>query len=205
MRLKRAQRLLVIAFAISLLIHLTFAVSVHPWRGREANEVEVVSIQHRLAMTRLQTPPPPPKATPVPHPTPAQRMRPRKAVAPSATGGGRGAPAATPAPVETSAPRATPTAGCEKSDIDAAITEDPPQPQIPNDARTDGTNGVASVNVHLDDHGDVTAANVSQSTGNSSLDVVALAMAREARYSPALHACKPVAANYTFRVRFYAW
>ena len=204
---KRAQRLLIIAFAISLLIHLIFAVSLHPRRGREANEVEVVSIQHRpLAMTQLQTPPPPPKATPIPQRRLAQRPAPRKMPATSASGGGRGPAVATPAPIQTAAPRATASApGCEKSDVDAAITQEPSQPQIPSDVRADGTSGVASVEVRLDDRGDVTTANVSQSTGNSSLDVVALSMAREARYSPALHACKPVAASYTFRVRFYAW
>jgi hypothetical protein len=46
---------------------------------------------------------------------------------------------------------------------------------------------------------------VSQSTGNTSLDLVAVSMARDARYSPALHDCKPIAAAYDFSVKFVAW
>jgi hypothetical protein len=51
--------LLVLAFAISLILHFVFALIAHPWRNRQENDVEVVSIQHRpVIMTRLQTPPP---------------------------------------------------------------------------------------------------------------------------------------------------
>ena len=207
MRLDRAKRFLVVAFAISLLVHLLFALLAHPWRGREENQVEVVSIQRRpVAMTRLQTPPPPPKATPKPHPTPA--VRPATAE-PNSTPGqaaGNGGSEATAAPTAVPTPQATPAANaCERNDLDAAVTENAPQPEIPNDARTSGTTGVAAVDVRLDVHGEVTGATVSQSTGNSSLDLVAVAMARGSRYSPALHACKPVASAYTYRVRFFAW
>jgi len=72
-------------------------------------------------------------------------------------------------------------------------------------ARADGTSGISLIKVQIDAQGAVTSAAVSQGTGNSSLDLVALAMARGARYSPALHECKPVAAAYTFSVKFYAW
>jgi TonB family protein len=59
--------------------------------------------------------------------------------------------------------------------------------------------------VSLDPEGQVLAAAVAQSTGNSSLDLVAVGMARDARYSAALHDCKPVAGSYTFSVKFVAW
>ena len=59
--------------------------------------------------------------------------------------------------------------------------------------------------MQLDANGQVTGASVTQSTGNSSLDLVAVAMARDARYTPALHECKPVASAYTFSVKFVAW
>ena len=36
-------------------------------------------------------------------------------------------------------------------------------------------------------------------------DVVAVGMARDARYSAALRDCKPVAGSYTFSVKFVAW
>ncbi len=206
MTFTRSQRLLVVAFAISLLLHLIFAYLAHPWRNQRENEVEVVSIQHRpMVMTQLQTPPPPPKATPAPHPQPSTRPAPVKAHGPQPQAGGAGS-AATSAPAERPSPVPTLAANaCEKSDIGAAVTENPPQPDIANAARTEGTSGVATINVQLDAQGAVTGANVVQSSGNSSLDVVALGMARDARYSPALHACKAVASAYAFRVRFFAW
>jgi outer membrane biosynthesis protein TonB len=46
---------------------------------------------------------------------------------------------------------------------------------------------------------------VAQSTGNSSLDLVAVSMAREAHYDPPLHDCKPIAGAATFSVKFVAW
>ena len=204
--MNRAKRFLIVAFAISLLLHLLFALLAHPWRGRQENQLEVVSIQRRpVMMTRLQTPPPP-KATPKPHPSPA--VAPATAQPRSTPGqaAGNGANAATAAPAAAPTPQTTPASNaCERSDIDAAVAENPPQPDIPNGARSSGTSGVVAVDVRLDIHGEVTGATVSQSTGNSSLDLVAVAMARGARYTPALHACKPVASAYTFRVRFYAW
>jgi len=206
MSLTRSQRLLVLAFAISLLLHLVFAFVVHPWRNRRDNEVEAVSIQHRpLVMSRLQTPPPRPKSTPAPHPQPSIRPAPVRAHGAQPQAGGPGS-GATSAPAERPSPAATLAANaCEKSDLGAAVAENPPQPDIPNAARAEGTSGVATVNVQLDAQGAVTAANVTESSGNSSLDVVALGMARDARYSPALHGCKPVASAYAFRVRFFAW
>jgi TonB family protein len=59
--------------------------------------------------------------------------------------------------------------------------------------------------VQLDPQGYVLGASVTQSTGNSSLDLVAVAMARDARYAPALHDCKPVSAVAVFSVKFVAW
>ena len=156
-------------------------------------------------MTRLQTPPPP-KATPKPHPSPAVRPAPAQPRSTPGQAAGNGANSATAAPAAVPTPQATPPSNaCEKSDLDAAVAENPPQPEIPSGVRASGTGGVAAVDVRLDNHGEITGETVSQSTGNSSLDLVAVAMARGARYTPALHACKPVASAYTFRVRFYAW
>jgi TonB family protein len=61
------------------------------------------------------------------------------------------------------------------------------------------------VTVALDASGAVTGASVAQSTGSSSLDLVAVGMARDARYSAPLHDCKPIAGNATFSVKFVAW
>jgi TonB family protein len=201
------QRLLVIAFVLSLLIHVLLALFAHGLRGSRQNDVEVVTIEHRSdAMIHMATPPPRPKVTPAPHPRPSSRPAPVRAhgAQPQAAGSGsRAAATAAPTP-EPSAAATTPSA-CRKSDIGAAVTENPPQPEIPSGARAQGTSGIALVDVRLDAQGAVTGAAVSRGTGNSSLDLVAVGMARAARYAPALHDCKPVAAAYTFSVKFYAW
>ena len=81
----------------------------------------------------------------------------------------------------------------------------PAPPDIPLETRASGTSGTALVSVQLDAAGQVTGASVMQSTGNSSLDLVAVTMARDARYAPALRDCKPVVSAYTFSVKFEAW
>ncbi|MEO6836256.1 MAG: TonB family protein [Candidatus Tumulicola sp.] len=202
------QRLIVIAFALSLLLHLIFALVAHGLRNSRQNDVEVVTIEHRSnAMIHLQTPPPPRKVTPVPHPRPSTRPAPVQThgAQPQNTGAGTtSAPTVAPTP-QPSAAATTAAMACAKSDLGAAVVENPPQPDVPIAARTEGTNGIALITVQLDGQGGVTNATVSHGTGNASLDLVALGMARGARYSPALRDCKPVAAAYTFSVKFYAW
>ncbi|HEY5425008.1 MAG TPA: TonB family protein [Candidatus Tumulicola sp.] len=205
---RRSQRLLFLAVAVSLLIHLIFALLAHGLRASRQNDVEVVTIEHRSdAMIHMATPPPKPKVTPVPHPRPSARPAPARthgAPAPASGAGDIPARASTPTPEPAAA--ATPAGpSCQKSDIAPTVTALPPQPDIANAARADGTSGISLIKVQIDAQGAVTSAAVSQGTGNSSLDLVALAMARGARYSPALHECKPVAAAYTFSVKFYAW
>lgn len=198
--------MLVFALALSLLVHLIFALVVRVSRGSTQNEAEVVTIEHRAAIVRLQTPPPRPKVTPVPHPKPSSRSAPRqtRGTQPSSSGGTGVAASAAPTPVPTAVAVASPAA-CGKSDAGAAVIGDPPQPQLPIAARAEGTNGIVLIKVQLDAQGEVTGAEVSRSAGNPSLDLAAVGMARGARYAPALHACKPIAAEYTFSVKFYAW
>jgi protein TonB len=105
----------------------------------------------------------------------------------------------------TTTPAATPTSGCAQSTTAAAVVSTPAPPDIPLQARAEGTSGTALVSVQLDASGTVTGATVTQSTGNSSLDLVAVGMARDARYSPALRDCKPVASAYVYSVKFVAW
>jgi TonB family protein len=85
------------------------------------------------------------------------------------------------------------------------VVATPQPPDIPNEVRASGTSGTALVSVQLDASGQVTNTTVTQSTGNSSLDLVAIAMARAARYAPALRDCKPIASAYAFSVKFVAW
>jgi TonB family protein len=155
-------------------------------------------------MTRPPTPPPQPKRTPAPRTT-ASAPPSRKGPGNAPQSGG--ATEATPPPaVQTPEPVATATAiSCAAHDIQAAVLSTPAPPEIPPETRASGTNGVAAIGVELDAGGQVTRTTVSQSTGNTSLDLVAVSMARDARYSPALHDCKPVASAYTFSVKFVAW
>lgn len=202
----RGRRLLLAAFAISLLVHLIVALVVHRSQPPVETKVETVTIRHRLTMTRMPTPLPLPKRTPVPHPAATSRPLPRSTHAAQSAGAqsGTGRATAAPTPARVIAPTASANP-CEKNDIDAVVLSTPAPPDIPIGARTEGTSGTTLVAVKLDDRGAITGATISQSSGNTSLDVVALGMARDSTYSPATHDCKPVASMYTFSVKFVAW
>lgn len=206
--MKRGPRLLLVAFALSLLVHLIVAVIMHPPVPTFESQAEVVSIVHRpatIAVAKVPTPPPPrPKQTPAPK---TLSSAPPARKGPGAAGNaGAGTPAPTPG-VAAATPAPTPAAqaGCASANAPAAVVATPAPPDIAVDARTSGTSGVALVNVALDATGQVTGADLAESTGNSSLDLVAVEMARDARYSPALRECKPVASAYKFSVKFVAW
>jgi len=205
--MKRVPRLLLVAFALSLLLHLIVALGLRPTAPTPATQSEVVSIQHRPATIAVRRPPTPPPSPPPPRHTPVPRTA---ASAPPlkgpGSGGTQGASAATPTPAVaqvTARPAATPTAGCASAA--ASVLSTPAPPEIPIQARASGTSGTALVSVQLDASGTVTGATVTQSTGNSSLDLVAVGMARDARYSPALRDCRPIASAYVYSVKFVAW
>jgi TonB family protein len=209
--MKRIPRLLVIAFALSLLVHLIVALILRPPTPTPQGQSEVVSIEHRpatIAMTKMRTPPPlPPRRTPAARTVAsAPPRKPKGLEGPAGTAYGT-PPAPTTGPATpTPAPAATVAAGgCTRPNAAAAVAASPSPPDIAPAARTEGTNGIALVRVQLDPAGQVTSTDVTQSTGNSSLDLVAVGMARDARYAPALHDCKPIAGEYTFSVKFVAW
>ena len=205
--MRRAQRVLVAAFALSLLVHAIVALLLHPPRERIENQPEVVGIYHR-SMTIA-------RSRPTRRPPPARKIAPRvvalarphakngKAAQPAAGGAGRGTPVPTSAPVT---PQPVAAGGtCRTADVAAAVIATPGPPVIPPETRADDTSGIATVRVALDATGQVLDASVAQSTGNSSLDLVAVGMARNARYSAPLHDCKAVAGSYSFSVKFVAW
>lgn len=207
--MKRIPRLLLIAFALSLLVHLIVALILHPAAPSAQNQPEVVSLERRpasIAVKRTVTPPPPPPTRP-PAPKSVSSAAPRapKGLAGPPSGAGTPAPAAPAAATPTPAPVVAASGGCSKPNAEPAVSVTPPPPDIAPAARASGTNGVALVRVQLNVTGDVTGADVVQSTGNASLDLVAVTMARGARYTPGLHDCKPIASAYTFSVKFVAW
>jgi TonB family protein len=207
--MKRTQRLLLIAVALSLLVHAIVALILHPPTADFQNPPEVVSILRRstsIAVARATPPPPRPTHTPSQRNLTQVKRRARTG-APAPSQGGTGRSRATPAPA---LPPPPPTAAkfngaCAAPNAAAAVVDTPPAPDIPASVRADATSGTAQVAVALDATGQIVGANVAQSTGNSSLDLVAVAMARAARYSAALHDCKPIAGSATFSVKFVAW
>lgn len=211
MTAKQTRRLLIIAFAISLLVHAIVALRVSWPFAPPKEQVETVRIEHMhtLRVTRLPTPPPrtPPPQTPRPLPSPAPTAP--RTVASATPGAGTGRLAAagarpTPTPV-TATPEASATPNCARTDTPAAIGVKPDPPEIAAAARAQATSGTTRVRVALDAAGAVQQTTVVDSSGNSSLDLVAVSAARSAKYTPALHACKAVASVYLFTVKWEPW
>jgi TonB family protein len=204
---RRTQRLLLVAFALSLLLHAIIALILHPAKADFTNQAEVVSVVRRSTIAVASQPPPPPRPTKTPSPhvvaAPKPRSRTGNTSVASAGGSGRATPA--PPPVPTALPSSTAGNGCTNPNAAAAMVASPAPPEIPAAIRADHISAVALVVVALDAQGQVTGASVAQSTGNSSLDIVAVSMARDARYSATLHDCKPIAGSATFSVKFVAW
>jgi TonB family protein len=96
-------------------------------------------------------------------------------------------------------------ARCTNSSVPPTVVEEPSTPPIPAQVRALDVSGTVAVDVQLDSIGNITGASISQTTGNAAFDGIALAMARDALYSPARRACRAVASTYLFRVQFYAW
>ena len=198
--------MLLVAFALSLLVHAIVAVVLHPATADFQSQPEAISVVRRSTMiVARNTPPPHRLQTPSPRTITAPKPRATGALVARTVGGGpsRATPAPPP-PIPTMLPSAA-GAGCGQANAAAAVIATPGPPDIPAAVRADHISGIALVTVALDPQGDVTGTNVVQSTGNSSLDLVAVAMARDARYSAPLHDCKPIAGNATFSVKFVAW
>jgi TonB family protein len=207
MSAKQARRLLIVAFALSLLIHLIVTLFVR-WPYRPSPEQYQVVRLVRLHPTRIAHISTPPPQTPKPVPTIAATTAPSRPV--HSRPGERGFRSGPPHVVRTAAPpvpsaSAAPTPNCFKADTPAQVVASPPPPDIAPNARGQATSGTARVRVTIDPQGNVQNATVAASSGNSSLDLVAVTMARDAQYAPATHACKAVASDYIFSVRFVAW
>ena len=202
---KASRRLLFFALGLSLLLHAIFLGALRSPFAIRQSDAPVVTIAHARVVRITQATPVPQTPAPQPSPTAPGSAPPR----PLATSG-RGpattrahtpappTPAPTPATIAAASPCRTPTA--------PAGLEATPQPgEIPAEARAAATNGTSAVLVHLDDAGAVLSAAVSGSSGNPSLDTVALSMAKSARYVPAYRDCKAIASDYTFTARWVAW
>lgn len=202
---QRTRRLLLVAFALSLLVHTLFAAFVHWHAGTVEQTPQVIDVRitHPMRIARI-VPTPPPTPPPSPRPAPSAPHLTRRT-----TGAGPGrsdvAQVPTPAPSVAPTPVSSATPNCQKLDIPASISQTPDPPEIAPAARADATNGTARIRVQLDTNGNVTGTAVIASSGSTSMDLVAVELAKAARYAPATHQCKTVASTYDFTARFYAW
>jgi TonB family protein len=201
---KRTRRFLIVAFALSLLIHLIATQAVRwPFRPQE-EEVQVIHLEHvrTTRIAHLTTPPP---HTPQPAPSVRVTAAPKKIAV--VNGQGTLAQTATPAPtIVPPTPTAVPTPNCAVSDTPVQVVGTPTPPaELAPDARADRITNVARIRVIVDPNGSVSSATVLQSSGSSSMDLVAVSLARGAQYAPATHACKAIASDYTFAVKFNQW
>jgi len=165
----------------------------------------------RVVQIVRRTPAPPQ----TPAPKPLQTARPilskshSHIALPHVTSHGRknaGGPAAVVAPTPRPIATATiSTAGCVRPNATPGVSATPDVADITAAARASRISGIAAIDVSIDRSGNVTDAKVARSTGNDGLDASAMAMARNASYTPQYVRCKGIAATYTFTVRFVAW
>ncbi len=204
---RRTRRILWLALLLSLAVHALIALNVHPQREPATPGVERVFIERRpLVIAKAPTPPPTPRPTPRPVASPAPAVSAPPHAKPRGTGHGRASsPPARPA-APTPSPRPVPSAPtCTQTSAPAALLATPSPPILPVAARAAGTSGTTIVTVALDPHGTVIGTSLAQSSGNPALDAIATQLAVQARYAPAVRACRAVAGTYAFSVEFAAW
>ncbi|MGB8797384.1 MAG: energy transducer TonB [Candidatus Aquilonibacter sp.] len=199
---KRARRFLIVAFALSLLIHLILT-GIIRWPFRpSSDDVQVVSIEHLHTIHIAHVTPPPhtpaPRFVPV-HVAKATAVNPRSSLTEGAIVSGTPVAQASPLPTP------TPTPNCATNDTPVQMLASPPPLDIPPNARAGRVSGITRVRVLVDQDGKVQDVTVLSSSGSSALDQVVVSSLRASQYSPALHACKAIASDFTYSVRFIAW
>src|ERR1700723_1850453 len=127
--MRRARRVLLVAFALSLLVHAIVAVVLHPATADFQSQPEAISVVRRSTMiVARNTPPPHRLQTPSPRTIPAPRPRATGALVARTVGGGpsRATPAPPP-PIPTMLPSAA-GAGCGQANAAAAVIATPGPP-----------------------------------------------------------------------------
>jgi TonB family protein len=188
-------------------VHALLAVIAHPPHPTHSQEER---LSERIALVRISRATPPPTPRPSPRPTPAIAVPHVVSAIPSPH-----APAARPSPVAAASarsrprpaasPATPPPSACPAADASAAVVAAASPPPIPPGVRAQNVSAVAAVSVSLDANGNVTGAQIAQSTQSPSFDALALEMARDTQYAPARRDCKAIASTYLFRVQFSAW
>ena len=217
MNARNARRLLLGALLLSLLLHAMLAGYLRwPTAPPSREQIQFVNVRHAtIARVAQRRRPARPRTRPV------KQSLPSRVTPPALTNRGTHGPpqgraiavpqparAAT-TPVPTPQPTASPVraagAPCVRPDAAPQIAATPDAGAIPGDVRARKGSGTARVTVSLDAAGHVVDAKVAQSSGDPGLDLTAVQMAQSATYAPRVVACKAVAGQYTFSVKFVAW
>lgn len=216
---KTCSRVLTIALALSLFIHLVFAAVVRPIRSVEAAPEQIPT---RFHIVVIHTPPPPtptpaptkpPNKTSPQHPTRTHFQPPKVA---SYNDRGPSQPHvngivsnATPGPIATAIasampgtpePTPTPKPACSVPNV-AATTVSVVSPSVPDEVGSD-VDAQAQVRVTLQPDGSVEAAQIYRTTGNGLLDREAMRAARASTYRAEIRDCVAVRGDYLFTVDF---
>jgi periplasmic protein TonB len=221
---ERVRDFIGIAFLVSLATHfLVGSVMPNVISHTGVSPPEPVVIERIPAV--VHTPPPP---TPTPRPAPPPEKTPPRTkqivahrsprvklvtqASPNKAGVGvhdiiphqnPGIPAGEPGPGAT-APIVvgTPKPACSNPDVEAAVLN-AVQPDYPESARDLGLGEVtAEIKVTVGSSGNLEAAAIYKSSGNSAVDQAALRAARQSSYSPKIVNCEPAAGDYLFRADF---
>lgn len=214
----RNGRILRMALALSVAVHLVLASFVHVRPVEAIPEAKVGRVIIHIYVH--------PKPTPTPHIVHQIAQRPSQSVnraprpphvRPNAHGpvvvappveptGEPNPPGNTEAPGSSGAthqpgPIGPPAPACSDPNVEAKTLVAVSPEQSTTDSYVSG-NVTAMIKVDLDDTGRVTAVSVYQSTGSMELDRAALAAARASSYAPETRDCRPVAGSYLFKVEF---
>lgn len=215
--MKNGNRILTCALALSLAVHVLFAIVFRPIRAIEAHPEQTPL---PIVVTVIHTPPPP---TPTPAPTVPPTSPPKPTVAaqpvhlprtinkpdalgssePAATPGPAAGPVGPPGPpVATGSPEptATPKPACSVPNVPASAV-DVVAPTIPESADYVGE-AQAQVRVTLQPTGAVEAVAIYRTAGNPALNREALRVARQSTYRAEIRNCVAVAGDYLFTVDF---
>lgn len=211
----RARRILTIAFAVSILVHLLGVRFVH-WSIPNAVDIPDTTKVSHITLAHLprhtpapQTPKPVPTATTV-----AQRVKITPIHVPQVRPhAGLGAtiptipvrvatPSPTPTPFRLTTPVPVASGGCATPNAPAAVKSSPAPPDVPAAVRQAAKSGLAQIRVRLTEQGGFVDEAVESSSGDGGLDQIALQLAKEANYTPALAQCKGTASTYLYRVKF---
>jgi TonB family protein len=213
------------AIVLSLLIHGIAAPFFPSMKNQEENQqVEKVSVRHKIHIptpppptpTPKPTPTPPPiKATPPPHPAPVQPKLKLNVVHTHSTGAAtehqydvtkgteQGVPQGQGTGPPASAPPATPAPPACAVPFKDATSPNPVAPEYPDSARELGLGDVTvEVEVTVGPTGTLEAASIQRSGGNVAIDQAALRAARESTYTPKIVNCQPTSGTYLFRADF---